>query len=228
MQERKSCFEGRINPHCFHTLSLDEWNEISHGQNLIIFEKGEYLCRQGMDTSQVIFILSGMAKLFLQSDTNRAMNISIVQSGEFIGLPLIFGPRKFNASAIALTEVEACMIQADLLQSLAERNNAFALRLIKRHLENENEIMHVISRLHYKQMPGKLALSLLYLSSGKLENQSVFPLLSRQDLADFAGISSINVVKLLKQFEEEGLIALDKKNIRILNREAIANIGLKG
>jgi CRP-like cAMP-binding protein len=49
----------------------------------------------------------------------------------------------------------------------------------------------------------------------------IFQLLSRKDLADFAGISTENTVKLLKLFEKEGLIVLNEKDIRILKQAAL-------
>ena len=69
----------------------------------------------------------------------------------------------------------------------------------------------------YKQMNGRLAETLLYIDSIKEEKEEIFQLLSRKDLADFAGISTESTVKLLKTFEKDGLIELHEKDIKIVN-----------
>jgi Bacterial regulatory proteins, crp family. len=80
----------------------------------------------------------------------------------------------------------------------------------------------------YKQMNGRMADSLLYIDSLKNEKAEIFQLLSRKDLADFAGISTESAVKLLKTFEKDGLIKLQEKDIRIIKHNALLEISRKG
>lgn len=71
-------------------------------------------------------------------------------------------------------------------------------------------------------------ISLLYIDSLKNEKAEIFQLLSRKDLADFAGISTESAVKLLKTFEKDGLIKLQEKDIRIIKHNALLEISRKG
>jgi CRP/FNR family transcriptional regulator len=73
-----------------------------------------------------------------------------------------------------------------------------------------------------------MADSLLYIDSLKNEKAEIFQLLSRKDLADFAGISTESAVKLLKTFEKDGLIKLQEKDIRIIKHNALLEISRKG
>jgi CRP/FNR family transcriptional regulator len=56
----------------------------------------------------------------------------------------------------------------------------------------------------------------------------VFSLLSRRDIAEFAGLSTESTVKLLKTFEKDGLISLDDKSVVISNRDALVEISKRG
>ena len=47
-------------------------------------------------------------------------------------------------------------------------------------------------------------------------------------IADFAGITMESTVKLLKEFEQNGLIEIDRKLIRISNRDNLKEISLRG
>jgi CRP/FNR family transcriptional regulator len=73
-----------------------------------------------------------------------------------------------------------------------------------------------------------MADALLYINSLKSEKTEIFQLLSRKDLADFAGISTESAVKLLKIFEKDGLIKLNEKDIQIIKQNALLEISRKG
>ena len=77
-------------------------------------------------------------------------------------------------------------------------------------------------------MNGRMADTLLYIDSLKVENAEIFQLLSRKDIADFAGISTESAVKLLKSFEKDKLISLNEKDITILDHEVLIEISKKG
>jgi CRP/FNR family transcriptional regulator len=80
----------------------------------------------------------------------------------------------------------------------------------------------------YKQMNGRMADTLLYIDSLKNEKAEIFQLLSRKDLADFAGISTESTVKLLKMFEKDGLIKLNEKDLKIVNYDSLREISRRG
>ena len=77
-------------------------------------------------------------------------------------------------------------------------------------------------------MNGRIADTLLYIDSLKAENPEIFQLLSRKDIADFAGISTESAVKLLKGFEKDGLIELNEKDIEVVGHKELLEISKKG
>jgi CRP/FNR family transcriptional regulator len=111
---------------------------------------------------------------------------------------------------------------------VAQNNGLFGFNIIRRYCEQNAELFKAVRNLMYKQMNGRLADTLLYLESLKSENPEIFQLLSRKDLADFAGISMESAVKLLKNFEKDGLIKLQDKDISLLDRNTLLEIGRKG
>jgi len=80
----------------------------------------------------------------------------------------------------------------------------------------------------YKQMNGRLADTLLYIDTVRGDNPEIFQLLSRKDIADFAGISTESAVKLLKTFEKDGLIKLQDKDILLTKHDVLSEISRKG
>ncbi len=77
-------------------------------------------------------------------------------------------------------------------------------------------------------MRGKLASSLLYLSSEGFLREEIFSYLSRQDIAEFASISVESVIKFLKEFEKEGILKLSGKEISIVDPQRLSGISKTG
>jgi len=69
--------------------------------------------------------------------------------------------------------------------------------------------------LTHKQAYGRLADILLCLSDRVFKNSEFELPLSRKELAELSGMSSETVIRMLKKFNEEGLIALDGKKFII-------------
>jgi CRP/FNR family transcriptional regulator, polysaccharide utilization system transcription regulator len=100
------------------------------------------------------------------------------------------------------------MIEKESLKDILLRNPQFALEVTSRNYRNEKHLLEIIKNLSYKQMRGKLASTLLYLSQDDYQKEDVFEYLSRQDIADFASISTESAIRYLKEFEKENVILL--------------------
>ena len=92
----------------------------------------------------------------------------------------------------------------------------------------EKELINIIGNLSHKQMRGKLATAVLYLTGDEFIDLDVFQYLTRQDLAEFASISTESTIRFLKEFEKEKLIQLDGKGIVILERAKLVEICERG
>jgi len=213
---------------CFQSLSLEEMEIVQESKTQVLFRKGENLTKQGAFASYVLFIINGLVRQTVEGDTTRNLNLSIMQTGDFVGLSVIFDQQTFNYSTHALKDTQVYLITKEALKRIVSNNGAFAHAIIKRYCEQNNLLLGILRNMVYKQMNGRLADTLLYLSSEKLKQENVFSLLTRKDIADFAGISVESTVKLLKTFEKDGLIHLEDKNILIANRQALQEISKRG
>jgi CRP/FNR family transcriptional regulator len=104
----------------------------------------------------------------------------------------------------------------------------FGFTMITRYCQQNADLFDSLRMVLYKQMNGRIADTLLYIDSLKAENPDIFQLLSRKDMADFAGISTESGVKLLKSFEKDGLIILNEKDILVVNHDGLREISRKG
>jgi CRP-like cAMP-binding protein len=213
---------------CFQLLTREEIEQIQSSKTQVLFRKGENLTKQGAFASYVLFIVTGFVKQLIEGDGTKGYNLKIVRPGEFLGLSSVFGRNTFDYSAIALTDVQAFLIEKEAIAKLIHHDGNFAFSIIKRYCEQNTLLFDSIHKLVYKQMNGRLADALLYLSPEEYSGVNIFTALSRKDIAEFAGISTESTVKLLKIFEKDGLIRLKDKDIILLNREALKEISRRG
>ena len=213
---------------CFQLLSPEEADLVRASKTQVFFRKGDSLTKQGAFASYVLFVIKGLAKQYLEGDGSKNFNLRIIQPGEFVGLSAVFTKNTFNYSSVALTDCQVYLVEKDAIASVIKVNGMFGFNIIKRYCEQNSNLFEVLRKVMYKQMNGRMADTLLYLDLFKHENPEIFQLLSRKELADFAGISTESAVKLLKSFEKDGLIILDEKNIRIVNRESLIELSKRG
>ncbi|HUX94828.1 MAG TPA: Crp/Fnr family transcriptional regulator [Bacteroidales bacterium] len=226
--ETDSDFICDIQAPCFQLLSHEEIELVRASKTQVLFRKGDNLTKQGAFASYVLFIINGLAKQYLEGDSVKNFNLRIIKPGEFAGLSAVFSENIFSYSTVALTDCQVFLIEKEVIANVTKQNGTFAFNIIRRYCEQNNNLLNTVRNLMYKQMNGRMADTLLYLDSLKSEKEEIFHLLTRKDLADFAGIAMESAVKLLKTFEKEGLIEIHDKNINIISRNSLVEISKRG
>jgi len=212
---------------CFQTLYPEELKFISDKKKQLDYVKGEQIFKQGAFANHVMYVIDGLVKISLQTGFDKQLNIRLAHTGEFLGFSTIFGDSTYNYSATALRNSKICMIDKDSLKNLLLDNSEFAMRITSKNCSNEARLYEIIGSVSYKHMRGKLASAILYLSLPEFADENVFTLLTRQDLAEFASVSTESTIKILKEFEFEGILNLKQKDIIILEEEKLYEISKK-
>jgi len=213
---------------CFQMLSSEEVELVRSSKTQVLFRKGDNLTKQGAFASYVLFIISGLAKQYIEGDSSKNFDLRIIRPGEFVGLSAVFTKNTFNYSSIALTDCQVYLVEKDAIAKLVKQNGMFGFSIIKRYCEQNTNLFDTLRTIMYKQMNGRIADTLLYIDSLKKDYPEIFQLLSRKDIADFAGTSTESAVKLLKSFEKDGLIVLNEKDITVVNYDALKDVSKRG
>lgn len=213
---------------CFQMLMPEEIDLVRGSKTQVLFRKGDILTKQGAFTSYVLFIISGLVKQYIEGDNNKSHNLRIIRPGEFVGLSAVFTKNTFQYSSVALTDCQVFLIEKEAVVKVIKQNGMFGFTMITRYCQQNADLFDSLRMVLYKQMNGRIADTLLYIDSLKAENPDIFQLLSRKDMADFAGISTESGVKLLKSFEKDGLIILNEKDILVVNHDGLREISRKG
>ena len=226
--EKDIDFQCDINAPCFYYLAENEIEFIRKSKIIVSFRKGENLCKQGTFTSYILFITDGIVKQYIEGSVIRNYNLRIFKTGDFIGLSAIYNENRYNYSTSALTETKVYLIEKEIMQYVIENNAVFASKIMKNYCKQNNYLFNAMQNIIYKQMNGRMADVLLYIDEEKYNNKSIFTLLSRKDIAEFTGISTESTVKILKNFEKDGIIKLEEKDIIILRKDKLEEISKIG
>ena len=221
-------FICNIQAPCFQMLIPEEVALVRESKTQVLFRKGDNLTKQGAFASYVLFIISGLAKQYIEGENSRNYNLRIIKSGEFVGLSAVFMKNTFNYSSVAITDCQVFLVEKDAIAKVIKQNGLFAFTMITRYCEQNANLFDTLRTVIYKQMNGRIAETLLYVDGFKNENPNIFQLLSRKDIAEFAGISTESTVKLLKSFEKDGLVELNEKDIQVVNHIGLLEISKKG
>lgn len=215
--------QKKMNP-----FNLDDLTELNSQKTQITYLKGENIFKQGAFAPYVIYVVKGLIKVYLQTGYDKQINISLAKTGDFLAFSSIFGENIHTYSTQALKNSVICMIEKESLKQTLINNPEFALEVTSKNYKNESYLLEIIKNISYKQMRGKLASSLLYLSQEVFIKEDVFHCLTRQDIADFASISTESAIKFLKELEKEKILKLKGKNIEILDIEKLESISKNG
>ncbi len=115
-----------------------------------------------------------------------------------------------------------------MFKNLIAENPAFSKEVIAILGANSAQINGRFFCFTHKQSYGRIADILLCLADRIFKQQEFDLPLSRKDLAELCGMSQETVVRMLKKFDEEGLIQIKGKYFRIVDYDRLKTISEKG
>ncbi len=210
----------------FSRLDPAELDRVNAVKRSVEFSKGEPILKKGAFNPYVELISGGYVKVTLQESGGKSFVTEVLGPHHFISTNILNeGVNQYLVTA--LTRAVICYIPQSVFQELLENSGVFGVDFI-RYMNQRQEILR--ERLHsitLKQSRGKLADAILYIDSLN-HGGEVFNALSRKDLADMANISMENAIRTLREFEQEGIISTQKKDIAILKRDVLLQISRLG
>jgi CRP/FNR family transcriptional regulator len=213
---------------CFASLSEEEALLLESNKKHVKFKKGETIVKQGAFASHIIFLESGLTKVYLEGNQNDLI-LKIVAENNFLALSSVFdGNDSFIYSASAYIDSVATLISVDVFKQLVRSNVLFSNQIISRLNMNTAQIYGRIYCITRKQSHGRVADILLCLSESVFKTREFKLSISRNDLADLTGLSSESVIKIFKEFKADRIIDVNGKNIKVLDFNRLQKISNYG
>ena len=221
----ESCTHGWKN---FEHLTKDELQMINENRYEATFKPGEIMIKQGSPTSNALFLANGMAKMYVESNTGKNFIMGIALPGMLVMGPGAYVNSRHTYSVSAITTVQACFIGFDIFKQLVRENGAFAEGMLEDISLKSFQSHARMVNLAQKRMSGRVADALLYFSDEVFRSNEYEMVFSRQELGDMTSMAKECVVRILKEFEDSGVVYSDSSKVKILDREKLIQISDKG
>ncbi|MDA3907342.1 MAG: Crp/Fnr family transcriptional regulator [Bacteroidales bacterium] len=213
---------------CFTSLTKEEAELLEKSKKEVLFKKGETITKQGAFASHIVYLNSGLAKVYLEGNQNDLI-LKIVAENNFLSLSSVFdGNDTFIYSVSAYVDSKVTLISIDVFKQLLRKNIEFSNQIINRLNANTAQIYGRVYCITRKQSHGRVADIILCLSENVFKTREFKLNISRNDLADLTGLSSESVIKIFKEFKSEKLINVEGKNIKILDYDKLEQISHYG
>lgn len=223
------CFD-KIKP-LFSVLTNEELEFLSHHNACIQVKKNEIIYKEGERPTGLICLSEGKVKIYKEGFGGREQIVRLAKPVGFIGYRALFAEENYLASAMALENSVICIIEKDAFFEVLRKNSSLSLQIIK---SLATELGFSNSRcvtLTQKHVRGRLAESLLVLVDTygfEDDGMTISAYLSREDIASLSNMTNSNAIRTLRQFEQEQVVAIEGRKIKILNLaklERISDLG---
>jgi CRP/FNR family transcriptional regulator, polysaccharide utilization system transcription regulator len=212
----------------FKLLNTDELQVVNANKIHVEFKAGETIKKQGTYMTHVLSVNNGFAKLYIEGIEGQSAILRIVKPTSFIGGPGIYFDQLHHFTVTALLDTSVCFIDLQVFKKVLSRNQLFAEEFLK---DFSRDVLTIYNRLIFltqKQMPGRMADALLYLYD-EIFHRPKFPMiLSRFELAGLSAMSRESSVKILRDFQKDGLLRILDHEMELPDVEALRKISRIG
>src|SRR5262245_52230583 len=123
------------------SLPAVEYKRLLRHIEPIHFPRKRILCEVGQPVRNAYFFLNGFASLFAVAEDGRTVQIAIVGSDGFIGVPIVLMSNKTAVRVVTQTPVDAVKIDAEQLIAQCNRNLQFRQVLLRYSQVLESQIV---------------------------------------------------------------------------------------
>ncbi len=209
-------------------LSADELKMVNNNRYEASFKPGEIIIKQGSPSSNAIFLLSGLAKVYMEGYSGRNLILDLAGQSTLLAGPGVHVNSRYCYSVAAITQVQACFISFDVFRKIMAVNPDFAFGFIEDMSNKALKMYFKLVNLTQKKMHGRLAEALLYFSNNLYNADSFEMLLSRQELGEMTNMAKESVVRIMGELEDEKIIEATPRSVKILDRNKLSIISEKG
>ncbi len=224
----ESCVHCMDKCDAFQALSNQELEKLHDNRYETFYRPGEVITKQGAPISHLVSLAEGLAKVVLETPGEPDIILSINKPVYLLTGPGLFVDNRYHESVIALTECRTCYLDIQYLYRFFENNKEFARRFNRTIGERSIALHNRIRSMNQKNMAGRISEALLILHREVYDCNPFDLVLSRQELAEFTGMTKESVSRILKEFKEEGLIEVDDRKVEILDVDKLRAISRKG
>lgn len=193
-----------------------------------VLDRGEMLFREGSELQYLYLLRSGSVKTSVVTEGGEERILRFHLPGDILGLGAI-STGTHDCSTISLEMSSFCCIPFNRFRHLAAEIPAVnyqLLLLMSRQISRDERMMlvktHGTASQRVASFIDELSRDLSTRGYSAVEFNLV---MERRDIANYLGLSLETVSRILSRLQEQGLLQVNRKQIRIRDRKRLARLG---
>ena len=224
-----SCGQCNLNELCFpHGMNSDDMNKLDTVvEQRKPLHKNDHLYREGDASHAIYAVRSGSIKTLVESPNGDEQIVGFHLPGELLGLDG-FMDGNHTCTAIALETTSVCAMPLPKLEGLCTTLPGLQhqmQRIMGKEVTEDHLMLLMLGKMSAEE---KIATFLLSISRRMEERHwkaTEFVLsMPRQDIANYLGLAVETVSRLFAQYQESGIIKVDRRRISILELQRLREI----
>jgi CRP/FNR family transcriptional regulator, cyclic AMP receptor protein len=184
------------------------------------YPKGSVILFQD-DPGDSLFVLrDGRVKVVLIGEDGREVILGVLEPGAHFGELALIDDQPRSAHVIAMEDAQLLVLRREDFKRRVEANPTVAWALLSELSRRLRRADVKIGGLVLLDVPGRIARLLLDLADENGSEQIEKPL-THQTIAQMIGASRETVSRAMKEFQDAGLIRVERRRISVGDREAL-------
>lgn len=210
----------------FENLNNEELLEIVKTINHKEYIKADVIFTEGNIANTLYFVNEGKIKLYKYTKDGKEQILHVLSEGDFFGELDLIKPSKYGFNAKAIVDSKICTLTKEEMKDIMMRNPEIGIKLLETVGERLAKVENLVQNLATNDVDSRMA----YLITDLMEkygeptgnNISIKLPLSREEMANYIGVTRETISRKLKKLEDENLIKIiGTKNIVILDEEGL-------
>lgn len=207
----------------FHKLTAQEQEQMLRLATLRKVSQGTLIHNGYADCLGLILVRSGQLRAFLTSDEGREITIYRLFERDIclFSASCMMNSIQFEITITAEKDTEFWIIPPDFYKSLMEKSVAVSNYTTEIMATRFTDVMWLIEQVMWKSFDKRLAHFLIEESA--IENSAVLKT-THETIAGHLGSAREVVTRMLKYFQNEGMVKLTRGSIEIINMDKLEEL----
>ena len=211
-----------------NNLPPDELETLTANMSTQVYNKGEIIFREGAFATGIFIIKEGKAKKYKVDKEGREQIIYVANTGEILGYHALLAEESYFDSAAVLEDSEIAFIPKEDFFEVLDNSKVLPQRLLKTLSHEFFVLANSIALFAQRSVRERFAMQLVLMREKYKENftpgMSVEINMSREDLASLVGTARENILRVLKDFKEEGILETKGRKIVIKDIDKLLRV----
>lgn len=190
-------------------------------------KRGAALFSNGDRFNALYAIRTGFFKTCVATADGRDQVTGFQMAGEIIGLDGIVADRH-SCDAVALEDAEVCVMPYDRIEELSREVPALQShvhKIMSREIVRDHGVMMLLGSMRAEERLAAFLLNMSQRFTARGFSPSEFHLrMTRDEIGSYLGLKLETVSRAFSRFQEDGLVAVQQKHIRILDTPGLKRL----